>query len=202
MLITLFFVYRNGEDLVAQLDRVGERILPERWERVSRIVPLTISSTVTGMTIIAIGEGIVLGVAYWIAGVPSPVTLGVITGIMALIPGGAPLSFTLVSIYLVASGSHSRFRAAHLGFGRTLHRRQDTAAEACRRADPLPFLPTFFGLIGGVKTMGFLGLFVGPVLMALLVAIWREWLHRMSPSPPTRSHWKRSRRRWPKGSEQ
>jgi predicted PurR-regulated permease PerM len=92
MLITLFFVYRNGEGLVAQLDRVGERILPERWERVSRIVPLTISSTVTGMTIIAIGEGIVLGIAYWIAGVPSPVTLGVITGIMALIPGGAPLS--------------------------------------------------------------------------------------------------------------
>jgi len=31
-------------------------------------------------------------------------------------------------------------------------------------------------LIGGVKTMGFVGLFVGPVLMALLVAIWREWL--------------------------
>ena len=40
----------------------------------------------------------------------------------------------------------------------------------------LPFLPTFFGLIGGVKTMGLVGLFVGPVLMALLVAIWREWL--------------------------
>ena len=59
------------------------------------------------MTLIAIGEGIVLGVAYWIAGVPSPVTLGVLTGVMALIPGGAPLSFTLVSIYLLASGSHA-----------------------------------------------------------------------------------------------
>ncbi len=43
----------------------------------------------------------------------------------------------------------------------------------------LPFLPTFFGLIGGVKTMGFLGLFIGPVLMALLVAIWREWLNEL-----------------------
>jgi hypothetical protein len=69
------------------------------------VVPATISSTVMGMTLIAIGEGIVLGVAYWVAGVPSPVTLGVLTGIMALIPGGAPLSFTLVSIYLLASGS-------------------------------------------------------------------------------------------------
>jgi len=51
----------------------------------------------------------------------------------------------------------------------------------------LPFLPTFFGLIGGVKTMGFLGLFIGPVLMALLVAIWREWLREvelMDEIPP------------------
>ena len=40
----------------------------------------------------------------------------------------------------------------------------------------LPFLPTFFGLVGGVKTMGVIGLFVGPVIMALVVAIWREWL--------------------------
>ena len=41
----------------------------------------------------------------------------------------------------------------------------------------MPFLPTFFGLVGGVKTMGIVGLFVGPVLMALLVAVWREWVH-------------------------
>ena len=38
-------------------------------------------------------------------------------------------------------------------------------------------LPTFFGLVGGVKTMGIVGLFVGPVLMALLVAVWREWVN-------------------------
>jgi predicted PurR-regulated permease PerM len=40
----------------------------------------------------------------------------------------------------------------------------------------LPFLPTFFGLVGGVKTMGIVGLFIGPVLMALMVALWREWV--------------------------
>ena len=49
----------------------------------------------------------------------------------------------------------------------------------------LPFLPTFFGLIGGVKTMGFLGLFIGPVLMALLVAIWREWLREVELAEDT-----------------
>lgn len=90
MMIALFFVYRDGIGFVRQLDLIGERIFPNRWARISRVVPITISSTVMGMTVIAIGEGIVLGVAYWIAGVPSPVTLGVLTGVMALIPGGAP----------------------------------------------------------------------------------------------------------------
>ena len=180
MMIALFFVYRDGENFVAQIDTLGERILPMRWERISRVVPATISSTVTGMTLIAIGEGIVLGIAYWIAGVPSPVTLGVITGVMALIPGGAPLSFTLVSIYLVASGSPVE-GIALLAWGSTELFIVDKTLRPRLVGGPikLPFLPTFFGLIGGVKTMGFLGLFIGPVLMALLVAIWREWLHEM-----------------------
>ena len=177
MMIALFFVYRNGEAFAKQVDLLGERILPTRWERISRVVPATISSTVTGMTLIAIGEGIVLGIAYWIAGVPSPVTLGVLTGVMALIPGGAPLSFTLISIYLVASGAP----IAGIGlfvWGSVELFIVDKTLRPRLVGGPikLPFLPTFFGLIGGVKTMGFLGLFIGPVLMALLVAIWREWL--------------------------
>lgn len=178
MLIALFFVYRDGERIVEQVDVVGDRILPGRWQRVSRLVPLTISSTVTGMTIIAVGEGIVLGVAYWIAGVPSPVTLGIITGFMALIPGGAPLSFTLVSIYLVASGSMFSGLGL-LAWGTVELFIVDKTLRPKLVGGPikLPFLPTFFGLIGGVKTMGMLGLFVGPVLMAILVAIWREWIH-------------------------
>ncbi|QRM56805.1 AI-2E family transporter [Sinorhizobium sp. BG8] len=180
MLIALFFIYRDGEAFVAQVDRLGERILPTRWERISRVVPATISSTVTGMTLIAIGEGIVLGVAYWIAGVPSAVTLGVLTGLMALFPGGAPVSFTLVSIYLVASGSPFAGVALFLWGSIELFIVDKTLRPKLVGGPiKLPFLPTFFGLIGGVKTMGFLGLFIGPVLMALLVAIWREWMHEV-----------------------
>jgi predicted PurR-regulated permease PerM len=177
MLIALFFVYRDGETFMEQIDRIGERILPDRWDRISRVVPATISSTVTGMTIIAIGEGIVLGAAYWIAGVPSPVTLGVLTAIMAMIPGGAPLSMTLVSLYLVASGSWIAGLALFT-WGTVELFVVDKTIRPKLVGGPikLPFLPTFFGLIGGVKTMGFVGLFIGPVLMALLVAIWREWL--------------------------
>jgi predicted PurR-regulated permease PerM len=123
---------------------------------------------------------VVLGIAYWLAGVPSPVTLGALTGLMALIPGGAPLSFTLVSLYLVASGSP----LAGIGlfmWGSVELFIVDKTLRPKLVGGPikLPFLPTFFGLVGGVKTMGFVGLFVGPVLMALLVAIWREWQHEV-----------------------
>ncbi|WP_313292629.1 AI-2E family transporter [Rhizobium rhizoryzae] len=183
MLIALFFVYRDGAAFARQMDLLGERILPSRWERISRVVPATISSTVTGMTLIAIGEGIILGIAYWIAGVPSHVTLGVLTGIMALIPGGAPLSFTLVSIYLVASGSLFAGVALFV-WGSVELFIVDKTIRPRLVGGPikLPFLPTFFGLVGGVKTLGFLGLFIGPVLMALLVAIWREWMREIELS--------------------
>jgi predicted PurR-regulated permease PerM len=179
MLITLFILYRDGDKLVAHLDRVGEMIVPTRWERISRVVPRTISATVTGMTLIAIGEGVILGTAYWIAGVPSPVTFGIITGFMALIPGGAPLSMTLVSIYLVASGDVFAGVALFI-WGCAELFVVDKTIRPTLVGGPikLPFLLTFFGLIGGVKTMGIVGLFVGPVLMALLVAIWREWVRK------------------------
>ncbi|MBO9354952.1 AI-2E family transporter [Bordetella petrii] len=180
MLITLFFVYKDGDRMIAQLDVLGERILPTRWQRFSRVVPATVGSTVTGMGLIAVGEGVVLGVAYWLAGVPSPVLLGVVTGFMALVPGGAPLSFTLVSLYLIGSG-HLVAGIALFAWGTVELFIVDKTLRPRLVGGPvkLPFLPTFFGLIGGVKTMGIVGLFVGPVLMALLVAVWREWVRNV-----------------------
>jgi len=181
MLITLFFVFKDGYVIAAQLDRVGSSVLGERWGRFSRMVPATVSSTVTGMGLVALGEGVVLGTAYWIAGVPSPVALGVLTGFMALIPGGAPLAFTLVSIYLAATGDIIEGVALFL-WGSVELFVVDKTIRPTLVGGPikLPFLPTFFGLIGGVTTMGIVGLFIGPVLMALLVAIWREWLYSLS----------------------
>lgn len=178
LLITLFFIYKDGYRILRQIDIVGERILPMRWQRFSRVVPATVNSTVTGMGLIALGEGVVLGVAYWVAGVPSPALLGAITGFMALIPGGAPLSFSLVSLYLIGSGQ-TVAGLALFTWGAVELFIVDKTLRPRLVGGPvkLPFLPTFFGLVGGVKTMGFVGLFIGPVLMALLVAIWREWVY-------------------------
>jgi predicted PurR-regulated permease PerM len=187
MLITLLFVYKDGHRMAGQLDVLGERVLPLRWQRFSRVIPATISSTVTGMGLIAIGEGVVLGVAYWIAGVPSAVLLGVITAFMAMIPGGAPLSFTLVSLYLVGSGAPIA-GAGLFAWGAIELFIVDKTLRPRLVGGPvkLPFLPTFFGLVGGVKTMGIVGLFIGPVLMALMVALWREWVLDVKAAPDER----------------
>ncbi len=177
MLLILFFLYKDGRQILAQVDLLGERILPSRWQRFSRMVPATIAATVTGMGLIALGEGVVLGVAYWIAGVPAHVLLAVITGLMALVPGGAPTAFTLVSLYLIGS-NHVGAGIGLLAWGAIELFIVDKTLRPRLVGGPvkLPFLPTFFGLVGGVKTLGIVGLFVGPVLMALLVSVWREWV--------------------------
>src|SRR5690625_5334732 len=54
MLITLFFLFKDGDRMVRQLDMAGARILPDHWYRFSRVVPAAVSSTVIGMGLIAI----------------------------------------------------------------------------------------------------------------------------------------------------
>lgn len=182
-LITLFFLYKDGPRLLTQIDVVGRHLLPTHWQALSRLIPKTVSATVVGMSLIAVAEGVILGVAYSLAGAPSPLVLGVITAFMAMIPGGAPLAFTAVSIFLVATGQS--FNGACLfAWGCIELFIIDKTIRPVLVGGPvkLPFLPTFFGLIGGVKTLGVLGLFIGPVLMALLVAVWRSWITAVSSS--------------------
>jgi predicted PurR-regulated permease PerM len=107
---------------------------------------------------------------------------------MALIPGGAPLSFTLVSLLLLAQGNATAaiglfsWGAFELFMVDKFLRPRLIGARV-----ELPFLAVLFGLLGGVSTMGMLGLFVGPFLMAVL--FW--WLRGghvepvLTPTAPT-----------------
>ncbi|WP_354688008.1 AI-2E family transporter [Candidatus Liberibacter africanus] len=175
MLIALFFFYRDGLPISRQLDSLGEHLFSSYWKKFSRIIPKVIRSTFLGMTIIALGEGLILGTAYWMAGVPSHNALGIITALMAMIPGGAPIAFTVVSIYLLIKGNIIN-AILLFSWGAIELFIVDKTLRPFLVGGPikLPFLPTFFGLVGGVKTMGLLGLFIGPVLMALVSVMWKE----------------------------
>ena len=103
-MLTLFVLYVEGPTVVKYVDRAGLRVAPNYYAVLRRLFPLSVRGTALGLCSVALLEGVVLGIAYTIAGAPAPVLLAVITGYMALIPGGAPLSFTLVSLLLLGQG--------------------------------------------------------------------------------------------------
>lgn len=168
-LLTLFILYLEGPAVVRHVDRAGARLAPRHYPVLRRLFPLSVRGTALGLCSVAVLEGVVLGVAYAIAGAPAPALLGVITGYMALIPGGAPLSFTLVSLLLLGQGDPG----AALGlfswgaFELFLVDKFVRPKLIGNRVN-LPFLAVLFGLLGGVSTLGVLGLFVGPFMMAVL----------------------------------
>lgn len=168
-LLTLFVLYLHGPAVVRYADSAGARLLPAHYPVLRRLLPLSVRGTALGLCSIALLEGIVLGAAYAIAGAPAPALLAVITGYLALIPGGAPLSFTTVSILLLGQGNPG----AALGLFSWGAIELFMVDKFIRpklighRVD-LPFLAVLFGLLGGVSTMGVLGLFIGPFMMAVL----------------------------------
>lgn len=172
-LLTLFVLYLHGPAAIRHVDTAGMRVLPRQYPMLRRVFPLSVRGTALGLVSVAILEGCVLGAAYAIAGAPAPALLGVLTGYFALVPGGAPLSFSLVSLLLLGQG-HS---GAALGlfcwgaFELFLVDKFIRPKLIGRRVN-LPFLAVLFGLLGGVSTLGVIGLFVGPFMMAILF----EWL--------------------------
>jgi predicted PurR-regulated permease PerM len=168
-LLTLFMLYLHGNTAVHYIDRAGERLLPQHYPMLRRVFPLSVRGTALGLCSVAILEGIVLGIAYAIAGAPAPALLGVITGYMALIPGGAPLSFTMVSLLLLGQG-HSGAALGLFSWGVIELFMVDKfiRPKLIGHKVNLPFLAVLFGLLGGVSTLGVIGLFVGPFMMALL----------------------------------
>jgi len=168
-LLTLFILYLHGPAVVRYVDGAGSRLLPDHYGNLRRILPLSVRGTALGLCSIALLEGVVLGIAYHIAGAPAPALLGVITGYMALIPGGAPLSFTMVSLLLLGQG-HGGAALGLFCWGAVELFMVDKfiRPKLIGHRVNLPFLAVLFGLLGGVSTLGVIGLFVGPFMMAVL----------------------------------
>jgi predicted PurR-regulated permease PerM len=119
-----------------------------------------------------------MAVLYWLAGAPHPLLLGGLTAIAAMIPFGAIIVFLLAAFLVLANGSPVWAAAILLGgllvVGVADHFVRPVLIGGATR---LPFLLVLFGILGGVETLGLLGLFVGPSTMAALMLLWREYVH-------------------------
>src|SRR5208283_3243176 len=104
-LLTLFFLFRDGERLNAQLLRASARALGPAGERIGRQMIASVHGTVDGLVLGGLGEGLILGIVYLSTGVPHPTLFGLFTAIAAMVPFGAPLVFGIAALILLTQGS-------------------------------------------------------------------------------------------------
>ena len=175
-LLTLFFLLRDGTLFSRQLLRASDRLLGPDGERVGRHMVQAVLATVNGLVLVGLGEGALMGIAYIIAGLPHPVSVAALTGVLAVIPFGAPVAFGAAALYLAATGS-TIAAAAVFCFGLVVVFVADHAIRPViiGGAARLPFLWVLLGILGGLETFGIIGLFLGPAIMAALISLWRDW---------------------------
>jgi predicted PurR-regulated permease PerM len=174
--LCLFFFYKDGPALVAQTEAIGHHLIGNtRWTLYSTKVPTAIRATVNGLVLVGLAEGVLMGIAYEFAGVPSAVLWAAATGVLAIIPFGAPLAFGAVAGLLLIDGN-TVGAAAILAWGAVVLFVADhfVRPSMIGNATKLPFLAVLLGILGGVETLGLIGLFVGPVAMTLFVTLWHE----------------------------
>lgn len=174
-LLTVFFFYRDGEKLIQQIQQVGEYCLGQRWFRYSQRLPQALRATVNGTIIVGLGVGVLMGLCYELVGFPAPTLTGFITAMAAMIPFVVPIVFIIVALILISMGSLIGTIIV-LVWGTLVMFVADHFIKPVMigGAIQLPFLAVLFGILGGVETLGLLGLFVGPMIMVLFVTLWQE----------------------------
>jgi predicted PurR-regulated permease PerM len=189
-LIALFVILRRGNAVARQLLTTADRLLGEPGEGLVEKTVDAVRGTVNGTVVVAVSEGLLIGAGYLLAGVPNPLLFIVLTIAFAMVPFGAWAAFTAAAISLVASGGGEVAAASVFVWGAIVMLSGDhfvwplLVGGAAR----LPFLFAFVGIFGGLASFGLVGLFLGPVIMAAVLTIWREWVMRggrsNAPRPP------------------
>ncbi|HTR02730.1 MAG TPA: AI-2E family transporter [Thermoanaerobaculia bacterium] len=171
-LFVLFFFFREGDALAAKLIRLipfdadRKRRLNDHLQAVTRAV--VFSTVVT-----AIIQGVLLGIGFWVTGVPSPLVFGVLAGVASFVPlVGTGLVWVPAVLYLWVQGVAWKtvfllvWSAVVVGSADNVLR--PLLASGKSRVGTLT---VFFGVLGGLATFGFIGLFLGPVILALVLAL-------------------------------
>lgn len=175
MLFILFFFFRDGDQIAARAVPLLPVESPRRDRLVSHLKGVT-EAVVLGTIITAIVQGILVGVAFWITGLPSPVVFGVLTAIASFVPFvGTSLVLVPATVYLALTEGiwwKAVFMAA---WGFLIAGTADNILKPmliAGRAE-IGTLPVFLGVIGGLAAFGLAGLFLGPVIVALALVLLR-----------------------------
>lgn len=186
-LVVLFSLLVRGRAIGMQAGLIAQRMFGAFGGDFLERMTGAVRATVNGTVFVSFGEGALIGVGYWIAGVPQPLLFATFNILLALVPFGAWAAFGLASLILIGGGKVIA-GALLFGFGVTVMLIGDHAVQptVIGSAVQLPFVFAMLGVFGGLATLGLVGLFIGPVVMAALLLLWREWVAPPPPAPAQR----------------
>lgn len=177
ILVTVFFCFRDGDEAFRQLHQGLVQFLGKYQHVYLQAAGQTIRAVVYGLVLAALGQGTLAGVGYSVAGAQAPVLLGAVTALLALVPMGATLVWMPVSIALFLTDQPWQGAGLMLwGFLAVSTVDNVIRPLVISGAGRIPFLVVLFGVLGGLASFGAIGLFLGPVILAVLLSVWQSWL--------------------------
>ncbi len=188
-MVSLFFMYRDGEHFAAQSERILEQFFGRvRVQHYLEAVGNTVKAVVYGIVLAALAQGTLAGLGYWVAGLPVPVLFGLLTFLVGLVPFVVPFMWGSASVWLYLTGeTTAAIGLAIWGLAAVSWIDNIVRPLVISGATRIPFLLVLFGVLGGLTAFGLVGLFLGPVILAVIMAVWREWLaeKRSQPTAPS-----------------
>ena len=183
MLYLAFFLLRDG----AQLTRtIGERVplaVQQRRDLFEKFATV-IRATIKGSIVVAIVQGMIGGIVFWIIGIEAALLWGVVMGFLSLVPAiGTGLIWVPVAIYLFATGQTWQ-GAVLTGCGVFVIGMVDNVLRPILvgKDTRMPDYVVLISTLGGISVMGINGFIVGPVIAALFIAAWDIFLAERSSS--------------------
>ena len=171
-----FFLYRDGAAAMRVIGVGAARMFGDHAGRVSVTIGLTVRGVMLGLIGTALAQALVAALGFAIAGVPAVPLLAVLTFVLSLVPVGPPLVWGGAALWLFAH-DQTGWGVFMLVWGMLLISGVDNVVRPMliSRGTTLPFLLTFLGVLGGVVAFGFVGLFIGPTLLAIAYTLINEW---------------------------
>jgi predicted PurR-regulated permease PerM len=184
LMASLLYVW--GDDLNAVLNRVVYRLAGESGQRQLAVVASTVRGVFNGVIGTAAVQGLLALVGFWIAGVPGAFLLGIATCFLSVVPGGPVFIWLPAMLWLYASGATGW--AIFMGiWGGVIVSGSDNVIRPLLigKGVRAPLGLIFLGVIGGILAFGFLGLFIGPTVLAVAFNLFQDWLatHPAVPLP-------------------
>ncbi len=180
-----FFFYCRGETVGAQLQQVGLRLAGERAQRLIDVAGATVISVVYGILGTALAQGLLAGIGFLIAGVPAAPLLGLATFFLSILPAGPPLVWIPATIWLFWQGEIGwGIFLALWGFFVISGVDNIIKPWLISHGSHLPFAMVLLGVLGGALAFGFIGVFLGPTLLAVGYRLLLEWSDTQTIAEP------------------